>query len=59
MFEKGIWNERPWKDKIYLGLQIEHFEKRAFLHQSTYTKIFLKRFYMDKEHILSTPIIVK
>ena len=46
------------KTKFCLSLQIEHFPIGVLVHQSTYTKKFLKRFYMDKAHPLSSPMIV-
>ena len=46
------------KTKFCLGLQIEHFPTRVLVHQSAYTKKILKRFYMDKAHPLSSPMIV-
>ena len=36
------------KKKFCLGLQIEHFPTGVLVHQSTYTKKILNRFYMDK-----------
>ena len=47
------------KTKFCLGLQIEHLSDGIFVHQSTYTKKILNRFYMDKAHPLSTPMIVR
>jgi len=47
------------KTKYYLGLQIEHLEGGIFVHQSTYVKKILERFYMDKAHPLSTPMVVR
>ena len=41
------------KTKCCLGLQIEHFPTRVLVHESTYTKKILKRFYMVKAHPLS------
>lgn len=38
------------KTKFFLKLQIEHFENEIFVHQLTYTKNILKKFYMDKTH---------
>ncbi|RVW88003.1 Retrovirus-related Pol polyprotein from transposon TNT 1-94 [Vitis vinifera] len=40
------------KTKFCLGLQIEHFPNGVLVHQSTYIKKVLKRFYMDKAHLL-------
>ena len=47
------------KTKFYLGLQIEHFPNGVLVHQSTYIKKVLKRFYIDKAHSLSSPMIVR
>ena len=47
------------KTKFCLGLQIEHFPNGVLVHQSTYIKKVLKRFYMDKAHPLSSPMIVR
>ena len=41
-----------------LVLQIKHFP-RILVHQSTYTMKILKRFYMDKAHPLSSPMVVR
>ena len=46
------------KTKFCLGLQIKNFPTRVLVHQSTYTNKILKRFYMDKAHPLSSPIII-
>nr|GEW87091.1 putative RNA-directed DNA polymerase [Tanacetum cinerariifolium] len=47
------------KTKFYLGLQIEHLNDGILVHQEAYTKRVLKRFYMDKSHSLSTPMVVR
>ena len=47
------------KTKNCLGLQIEYLVDGVFIDQSAYTKKILKQFYMDKAHLLSTPIIVR
>ena len=47
------------KTKFCLGLQIEHFHIGVLVYQSTYTKKNLKRFYIDKAHPLSLPMIVR
>ena len=47
------------KTRYCLGLQIEHLEDGIFIHQSTYTQKVLKRFYMDKSHPLSIPMVVR
>ena len=47
------------KTKFCLDLQIEHIKNGIFIHQTTYTEKILKRFYMDKSHPLSTPMIVR
>ena len=46
------------KTKYCLSLQIDHLPEGIFVHQSTYLKKVLERFYMDKSHLLSTPIVV-
>ena len=46
------------KTKFCLGLQIEYFPNGVLVHQSTYIKKVLKRFYMDKTHLLSSPMVV-
>ena len=59
---KYLKNEFEMKDlgktKFCLGLQIEHFPTEVLVHQSTYTKKIFKRFYMDKTHPLSSPMVV-
>ena len=40
------------KTKYCLSMQIEHCSDGVLIHQSTYTKKVLKRFYMDKSHPL-------
>ena len=47
------------KTKYCLGLQIEHLTEGIFVHQSTYLKKVLERFYIDKSHPLSTPMVVQ
>ncbi|KAK2376223.1 putative mitochondrial protein [Trifolium repens] len=47
------------KTKFCLGLQIEHVKNGIFVHQETYIATLLKRFYMDKSHPLSTPMVVR
>ncbi|KAJ9568302.1 hypothetical protein OSB04_004268 [Centaurea solstitialis] len=47
------------KTKFFLGLQIEHLKNGIFIHQSAYTEKILKKFYMDKAHPLSTPMVVR
>ena len=46
------------KTKFYLDLQIKHFPNGVLVHQSTYIKKALKRFYMDKSHPLNYLMIV-
>ena len=46
------------KTKFCLALQVEHFPNGVLVHQSTYIKKVLNRFYMDKTHSLSSPIVV-
>ena len=47
------------KTKLCLGLELEHEANGIIVHQSTYTKRILKRFYMDKTYPLSTPMVVQ
>ena len=47
------------KTKYCLSLQIEHLLEGIFVHQSTYLKKVFERFYMDKSHPLSTPMVVR
>ena len=47
------------KTKYCLGLQIEYCSNGVLIHQSTYTEKVLKRFYMDKSHPLSSPMVVR
>ena len=47
------------KTKLCLSLQIEHLMNGIFVHQSTYTKKILKKFYMDRAHPLNTPMVVR
>ncbi|GJU89384.1 putative RNA-directed DNA polymerase [Tanacetum coccineum] len=45
------------KTKYCLGLQNEHMPNGILVHQSNYTEKVLKRFNMDKEKSISTPMI--
>ena len=47
------------KTKICLGLQIENLEGEIFVHQVVYTPKVLKRFSIDKVHLLSTLMVVR
>jgi len=47
------------KTKFCLGLQIEHFQNRILVHQSTYTEKVSKHFYIEKAHPLRTPMVVR
>ncbi|XP_055814563.1 uncharacterized protein LOC129884258 [Solanum dulcamara] len=47
------------KTKLCLGLQTEHLTNGIFVHQSAYTKIVLKRFYMNEAHPLSNSMVVR
>ena len=47
------------KTKFSLDLQIEHFPNGVLVHQLTYIKKVLKRFYIDKGHPLSSPMVVR
>ncbi|KAG8503149.1 hypothetical protein CXB51_000953 [Gossypium anomalum] len=47
------------RTKFCLGLQIEHLKEGIIVHQSTYIEKVLKRFYMDKAHPITTPMVVR
>ena len=47
------------KTKYCLDLQIKYCSNGGFIHQSTYIEKVLKRFYMDKSHPLSSPMVVR
>jgi len=47
------------KTKFCLGLQIEHIANGILIHQSRYIAKVLKRFYMEKAHPLSSPMVVR
>lgn len=59
VLKEGIWNERPWKNKILVGLQIEHLKNGILEHQTTYTENILKRFSMDKAYPLGILMVVR
>ena len=43
--KKGIWDERSWKNKILSWPANRAFSNGVLVHQSTYIKKVLKRFY--------------
>ena len=47
------------KTRYCLGLQIEYCFNDVLIHQSSYTEKVLKRFYIDKSHLLSSPMVVR
>ena len=47
------------KTKFCLALQIEHLNGGILVHQEAYITKVLKRFYMEKSHPLSTPMVVR
>ena len=47
------------KTKYYVDLQIEHCSNDVLIHQLTYTEKVMKRFYIDKSHSLSSPMVVR
>ena len=57
--KRGFEMKDLGKTKYCLSLQIEYCSNGVFIHQSTYTKKVLKRFYMDKSHPLSSPMVVR
>ncbi|KAL8097292.1 hypothetical protein AgCh_030429 [Apium graveolens] len=56
-------NEFEMKDlgrtRFCLGIQVEHLSSGIFVHQSNYTEKILDRFYMDKAHPLTIPMVVR
>ena len=51
---------KTWvKTKFCLVLQLEHLPEGVFVHQSTYTKMVLEKFNMNKCHPLKTPMVVR
>ncbi|KAJ9535920.1 hypothetical protein OSB04_un000919 [Centaurea solstitialis] len=57
--KRGFEMKDLGKTKFCLGLQIEHLKDGILVHQETYIDKVLKRFYMDKSHPLSTPMVVR
>ena len=47
------------KINFCLGPHINYLSNEIFVYQSTYTKKMLKRLYMDKTHLLSSPMVVR
>ena len=47
------------KTRFCLGIQVEHLSSGIFFYQSNYTEKVLDRFYMDKTHPLTTPMVVR
>lgn len=47
------------KIKFYLTLLIEHLTDENFIHRSTYINKVLEKSYMDKTHLMSTPMVVQ
>ena len=54
--QSGFDTKNLRKTKFCVGLQIEHLIDEIFVHHSTYTGKFFKRFYLDKVHPLNTPM---
>ena len=46
------------KTRYCLGLQIEYCLNGVLIHQSSYIEKVMKCFYMDKSHLLSSPMVV-
>jgi hypothetical protein len=42
--------------KFFLGFQIKQLEDGTFLSQTKYTRVILKKFGMDKEKSIKTPM---
>ncbi|XP_074378316.1 secreted RxLR effector protein 161-like [Apium graveolens] len=47
------------KTRFFLGIQVEHLSSGILVHQSTYTEKIIDRFYMDKAHPLTTPMVAR
>ena len=47
------------KTRYCLGLQIEHCSNGILVYQSKYTEKVLKRFYMDKSHLINSPMVIR
>ena len=47
------------KTRYCLGLEIEYCSNDILIHQSTYIKKVLNRFYMDKSHLLNSPMVIR
>nr|KYP73913.1 Retrovirus-related Pol polyprotein from transposon TNT 1-94 [Cajanus cajan] len=47
------------RTKFCLGLQVEYLENGILVHQEVYITRVLKMFYMDKSHLLCTPMVVR
>ncbi|KAL0368450.1 UNVERIFIED_CONTAM: Retrovirus-related Pol polyprotein from transposon TNT 1-94 [Sesamum calycinum] len=47
------------RTKYCFGLQVEHLKNGILVHQETYIAKVIKRFYMDKSHPFSTPMVVR
>ena len=47
------------RTKFCLGLQIEYLKNGIFIYQETYVRKVLERFYMNKSHLLCTPMVVR
>ena len=45
------------KTRFCLGIQVEHLSSGIFVYQSNYTEKVLDRFYVDKAHPLTTPMV--
>ena len=47
------------KTRYCLGLEIEYCSNDILIHQSTHIKKVLNRFYMDKSHLLNSPMVIR
>ncbi|XP_074323295.1 secreted RxLR effector protein 161-like [Apium graveolens] len=47
------------RTRFRLGIQVDHLSSGIFVNQSNYTEKILDRFYMDKTHPLTTPMVVR
>lgn len=47
------------KTRFFLGLKIEHLKNRIFFHQTVYSPMVLKQFYIDKVHSFNIPMVIR
>ena len=57
--KKEIEMKHLEKTRYCLSLQIKYCLNDVLIHQSSYTEKVLKRIYMDKSHLISSPMVVR